>query len=84
MNKTPDPQREARGQVGPVADADSAAPGLEPSHGDANREAWLWANGAVLESVLRGLDDAAAGRVHNEGSFADLTDNLSAADVGET
>ena len=42
---------------------------LRPVVGIHKREAWLFANRHALESVERGLDDAAAGRVHDLGSF---------------
>ncbi len=34
------------------------------------REAWLWNNPQSLAAVRRGLEDAAAGRVVDAGSFA--------------
>ena len=33
-------------------------------------EAWLYSNPAALQAVRQGLDDAANGRVHELGSFA--------------
>ncbi len=33
-------------------------------------ERWLWENKKALESVMRGLDDAKAGRLVSLGSFA--------------
>jgi hypothetical protein len=36
------------------------------------REAWLFANKEALASVKRGLKDAAEGRTHDLGSFAEF------------
>jgi hypothetical protein len=43
------------------------------------REAWLFANHLALQSVKRGLDDAAAGRINDLGTFIDKVE----ADDGE-
>ena len=37
-------------------------------------EAWLWNNEEALESVRRGLQDAAAGRVQTIGSFSEFAE----------
>jgi len=37
-------------------------------------EAWLYNNPQALASVRKGLADAAAGRVHDLGSFAEFAD----------
>lgn len=37
-------------------------------------EAWVWANRDAIESIRRGVEDAAAGRVESIGSFATFVD----------
>jgi hypothetical protein len=38
------------------------------------REAWLYENKEVMESVLRGLEQSAHGETHDLGSFAQYAD----------
>lgn len=39
------------------------------------REKWLYRNPEALKAVLQGLEDSAAGRVHNLGSFSHYLDD---------
>jgi hypothetical protein len=48
---------------------------LSPEIGVPLHEAWLYENPRALASVRRGLQDAAAGKVHNLGSFAKFADD---------
>ncbi len=47
---------------------------LEPFAEVPARERWLFVNKPALDSVRRGLEDAAAGRVSEAGSFARYAD----------
>jgi hypothetical protein len=47
---------------------------LDPVKAVPAYEMWLFENKPALDSVKRGLDDAAAGRVKNLGSFATHAD----------
>lgn len=47
---------------------------LDPVKTVPEREAWLWANEQALDSVKRGISEAACGETHSLGSFADFAD----------
>lgn len=47
---------------------------LEPYVEIPAREQWLFKNKAVLDQLKEGIDDAAAGRVSDRGSFATFLD----------
>ena len=48
---------------------------LSPEIGVSRQEAWLYKNPEALASVRRGLQDAAEGKVHDLGSFAEFADD---------
>ena len=48
---------------------------LSPEIGVPLHEAWLYKNPEALVSVRRGLQDAAEGKVHDLGSFAEFADD---------
>lgn len=48
---------------------------LDPQVSIPASEAWLYRNADALESVRRGLEDAAAGRTKSLGSFARFADD---------
>ncbi len=48
---------------------------LSPEIGVPLHEAWLYKNPEALASVRRGLQDAAEGKVHDLGSFAEFADD---------
>jgi hypothetical protein len=43
---------------------------LDPVVAISERELWLWQNSEAIASVHRGIDQAAAGELHDMGSFA--------------
>ncbi len=47
---------------------------LVPIADISEREAWLYANPEAMESVRRGLSDAANGKTHDLGSFAQFAE----------
>ena len=71
-----DAEKEADAGECASARTDSAARDLDTVDSSSEREAWLFANDLAMRSILQGLREAAAGEVHDAGTFIDcVTDD---------